>query len=100
MDSSVCRGGENASENETANIDVKIIDVKILGCDAMVRLESSKRNHPAARLMNAFMDLDVELNHASISVIHDLMIQQATVKMGSRTYTPDQLRAMLVSKIN
>ncbi|KAF2576020.1 hypothetical protein F2Q70_00002193 [Brassica cretica] len=99
-DSSVCRGGENASENETANIDVKIIDVKILGCDAMVRLESSKRNHPAARLMNAFMDLDVELNHASISVIHDLMIQQATVKMGSRTYTPDQLRAMLVSKIN
>ncbi|KAF3562436.1 hypothetical protein DY000_02013602 [Brassica cretica] len=94
-DSSVCRGGENASENETANI-----DVKILGCDAMVRLESSKRNHPAARLMNAFMDLDVELNHASISVIHDLMIQQATVKMGSRTYTPDQLRAMLVSKIN
>ncbi|CAN7091572.1 unnamed protein product [Brassica rapa subsp. narinosa] len=93
--SSVCRGEGNASENETANI-----DVKILGCDAMVRLESSKRNHPAARLMNAFMDLDVELNHASISVIHDLMIQQATVKMGSRMYTQDQLRAMLVSKIN
>ncbi|CAG7861981.1 unnamed protein product [Brassica rapa] len=93
--SSVCRGEGNASENETANI-----DVKILGCDAMVRLESSKRNHPAARLMNAFMDLDVELNHASISVIHDLMIQQATVKMGSRMYSQDQLRAMLVSKIN
>ncbi|CAN6971996.1 unnamed protein product, partial [Brassica rapa subsp. trilocularis] len=93
--SSVCRGEGNASENETANI-----DVKILGCDAMVRLESSKRNHPAARLMNAFMELDVELNHASISVIHDLMIQQATVKMGSRMYTQDQLRAMLVSKIN
>ncbi|CAF1735137.1 unnamed protein product [Brassica napus] len=91
----VCRGGKNASEIETANI-----DVKILGCDAMVRLESSKRNHPAARLMNAFMDLDVELNHASISVIHDLMIQQATVKMGSRMYTQDQLQAMLVSKIN
>ena len=50
--------------------------------------------------MNAFMDLDVELNHASISVIHDLMIQQATVKMGSRMYTQDQLQAMLVSKIN
>ena len=91
----VCRGGKNESEIETANI-----DVKILGCDAMVRLESSKRNHPAARLMNAFMDLDVELNHASISVIHDLMIQQATVKMGSIMYTQDQLQAMLVSKIN
>ncbi|KAG2302162.1 hypothetical protein Bca52824_030813 [Brassica carinata] len=87
--------GGNASEIETANI-----DVKILGCDAMVRLESSKRNHPAARLMSAFMDLDLELNHASISVIHDLMIQQATVKMGSRMYTQEQLRDMLVSKIN
>ncbi|KAJ0252738.1 Transcription factor bHLH28 [Hirschfeldia incana] len=93
--SSVRRGGENTSEIVTTNI-----DVKILGCDAMVRLESSKRNHPAARLMTAFMDLDVELNHASISVIHDLMIQQATVKMGSRIYTQEQLRAMLVSKIN
>ncbi|KAG2302161.1 hypothetical protein Bca52824_030812 [Brassica carinata] len=93
--SSVRRGGGNAPEIETANI-----DVKILGCDAMVRLESSKRNHPAARLMSAFMDLDLELNHASISVIHDLMIQQATVKMGSRMYTQEQLRAMLVSKIN
>ncbi|KAG2302164.1 hypothetical protein Bca52824_030815 [Brassica carinata] len=93
--SSVRRGGGNAPEIETANI-----DVKILGCDAMVRLESSKRNHPAARLMSAFMDLDLELNHASISVIHDLMIQQATVKMGSRMYTQEQLRDMLVSKIN
>ncbi|KAL0693302.1 hypothetical protein Bca4012_060482 [Brassica carinata] len=93
--SSVRGGGGNASEIETANI-----DVKILGCDAMVRLESSKRNHPAARLMSAFMDLDLELNHASISVIHDLMIQQATVKMGSRMYTQEQLRDMLVSKIN
>lgn len=87
----ISRVGENA---------ISEIHVKIMGCDAMIRVESSKRNHPGARLMNALMDLEVEVNHASISVINDLMIQQATVKMGFRIYTEEQLRGMLISKIN
>ncbi|KAJ0235543.1 Transcription factor MYC2 [Hirschfeldia incana] len=75
------------------------IEVKIIGWDAMIRVESSKRNHPAARLMSALMDLELEVNHASMSVVNDLMIQQATVKMGFRIYTQEQLRASLISKI-
>lgn len=93
---SISSVGQNAPKlDSTAKI-----DVKIMGCDAIVRVESSKRNHPGARLMNALMNLEVELNHASISVINDLMIQQATVKMGLRIYTEEQLRAMLISEIN
>ncbi|KAJ0240626.1 Transcription factor bHLH28 [Hirschfeldia incana] len=88
--SSVCSGSE---------IEVKI-DVKVMDRDAMIRLESSKNNHPGARLMSAFMDLEVEVNHASVSVMKDLMIQQATVKMGSRVYKQEQLRDLLLSKIN
>ncbi|KAG2318979.1 hypothetical protein Bca52824_012192 [Brassica carinata] len=75
------------------------IEVKIIGWDAMIRVESSKRNHPAARLMSALMDLELEVNHASMSVVNDLMIHQATVKMGFRIYTQEQLRASLISKI-
>nr|QWJ73408.1 Myelocytomatosis transcription factor 2 [Isatis tinctoria] len=75
------------------------VEVKIIGWDAMIRVESSKRNHPAARLMSALMDLELEVNHASMSVVNDLMIQQATVKMGFRIYTQEQLRASLISKI-
>ncbi|KFK45000.1 hypothetical protein AALP_AA1G331100 [Arabis alpina] len=75
------------------------IEVKIIGWDAMIRVESSKRNHPAARLMSALMELELEVNHASMSVVNDLMIQQATVKMGFRIYTQEQLRASLISKI-
>ncbi|XP_010531704.1 PREDICTED: transcription factor MYC2-like [Tarenaya hassleriana] len=75
------------------------IEVKIIGWDAMIRIESSKRNHPAARLMSALKDLELEVNHASMSVVNDLMIQQATVKMGFRIYTQEQLRAALISKI-
>uniref|UniRef100_A0A0A0LH83 Transcription factor n=3 Tax=Cucumis sativus TaxID=3659 RepID=A0A0A0LH83_CUCSA len=75
------------------------IDVKIISWDAMIRIQSSKKNHPAARLMAALEELDLDINHASISVVNDLMIQQATVKMGSRLYTQEQLRIALLSKI-
>ncbi|MCD9644592.1 Transcription factor myc2 [Datura stramonium] len=75
------------------------IDVKIIGWDAMIRIQCNKKNHPAARLMAALMELDLDLHHASVSVVNDLMIQQATVKMGSRHYTEEQLRTALTSKI-
>ncbi|PON87401.1 Basic helix-loop-helix transcription factor [Trema orientale] len=75
------------------------IDVKIIGWDAMIRIQCSKKNHPAARLMAALMELDLEVHHASVSVVNDLMIQQATVKMGSRFYTQEQLRLALTSKV-
>ncbi|ONI06028.1 hypothetical protein PRUPE_5G035400 [Prunus persica] len=75
------------------------IDVKIIGWDAMIRIQCCKKNHPAARLMASLKELDLDVHHASISVVNDLMIQQATVKMGSRIYTQDQLRLALLSKI-
>ncbi|CAA7014627.1 unnamed protein product [Microthlaspi erraticum] len=92
--------GRNGGENAPKMGSTAEIDVKIMGCDAVVRVESSKRNHPGARLMNALKNLEVEVNHASISVMNELMIQQATVKMGLRIYTEEQLRAMLTSEIN
>ncbi|KAK6262716.1 hypothetical protein QUC31_008532 [Theobroma cacao] len=74
------------------------IDVKIIGWDAMIRIQCNKKNHPAARLMAALKELDLDVHHASVSVVNDLMIQQATVKMGSRFYTQEQLRIALTSK--
>ncbi|CAN4076050.1 unnamed protein product [Withania somnifera] len=75
------------------------IDVKVIGWDAMIRIQCSKKNHPAARLMAALKDLDLDVHHASVSVVNDLMIQQATVKMGSRLYAQEQLRIALTSRI-
>lgn len=92
-------GGDLSSSTGIKPVGMEI-EVKIIGWDAMIRVESSKRNHPAARLMTALMDLELEVNHASMSVVNDLMIQQATVKMGFRIYTQEQLRASLISKIS
>nr|WAK86097.1 transcription factor bHLH51 [Nothapodytes nimmoniana] len=80
-------------------IDVEI-EVKIIGWDAMIRIQCSKKNHPAARLMAALKELDLDVHHASVSVVNDLMIQQATVKMGSRFYTQEQLRIALSSRVS
>ncbi|XP_077237623.1 transcription factor MYC2-like [Tasmannia lanceolata] len=75
------------------------IEVKIMGWEAMIRIQCNKKNHPAARLMAALKELDLEVHYASVSVVKDLMSQQATVKMSSRIYTQEQLSSALFSKI-
>ncbi|KAL2236630.1 transcription factor MYC4-like [Sesamum indicum] len=86
----------NMSSNVKVDMD---IDVKIIGWDAMIRVQCSKKNHPAAKLMLALRELDLDVHHASVSVVNDLMIQQATVKMEGRFYSQDQLRVALISKV-
>lgn len=88
----------NNNNNNSKLIDLDI-DVKIMGWDAMIRIQCSKKNHPAAKLMAALKELDLDVNHASVSVVNDLMIQQASINMGSRFYTQEQLLSVLTSKI-
>ncbi|XP_010933462.1 transcription factor MYC2 [Elaeis guineensis] len=75
------------------------IEVKTLGLEAMIRVQCHKTNHPAARLMAALKDLDLDVHYASVSVVKDLMIQQATVKMSGRVYTQEQLSAGLFARV-
>ncbi|KZV37271.1 hypothetical protein F511_14675 [Dorcoceras hygrometricum] len=82
--------------NTTIDMDV---EVKIIGRDAVLRIQSSKKNHPAARLMLALKELDLDVHHASISMVKDLMIQQATVRMEGHFFTQDQLKKALIAKI-
>ncbi|KAL2901396.1 Transcription factor MYC2 [Bienertia sinuspersici] len=70
------------------------------GWEAMIRVNCNKKNHPAARLMAALMELDLDVTHASVSVVNELMIQQATVKMGNRCFSQEQLRMILASKLS
>ncbi|XP_020587450.1 transcription factor MYC2-like [Phalaenopsis equestris] len=75
------------------------IEVKLLGVEAMIRIQCQRKNHPAARLMATLKDLDLELYYASVSVVKDLMILQATVKMSSCGYTQEQLSSVLFSRV-
>ncbi|KAL3834953.1 hypothetical protein ACJIZ3_009689 [Penstemon smallii] len=75
------------------------IDVKIMGWDAMIRVQCSNKNHPAAKLMAAFRELNLHVIHASVSVVNGLMMLQANVKMEGRLSSPDQLKIALISKV-
>ncbi|ESQ55631.1 hypothetical protein EUTSA_v10024688mg [Eutrema salsugineum] len=95
-----CSGGDRKYLNQDSGVSIEMeIDVKIIGWDAMIRIQCSKRNHPGAKFMEALKDLDLEVNHASLSVVNDFMIQQATVKMGNQFFTQDQLKASLMEKV-
>ncbi|KAL6176003.1 hypothetical protein ACLB2K_052639 [Fragaria x ananassa] len=98
LESRSCSGLDQELKGSTKLMDLDI-DVKILGWDARIQIQCSKKNHPAARLMAALMELDLDVHHASVSVVNDLMIQQATVRMGSRIYTQEQLRSALSAKV-
>ncbi|CAM8978875.1 unnamed protein product [Rhodiola kirilowii] len=88
------------SQEDTTGLKDLVLDVKIMGCDAMVRVQSSMKHHPAALLMTTLQDLNLELQHASVSVVDDLMIQQATIKLTSPCYTREQLKLALTAKFS
>lgn len=93
-------GSSSSKQGPGGNNNLEMdIDVKIIGWEAMIRVQSNKNNHPAARVMGALKDLDLELLHASVSVVNDLMIQQNTVRMVQRFFTQEQLKLALTSRI-
>ncbi|KAG0498827.1 hypothetical protein HPP92_003518 [Vanilla planifolia] len=75
------------------------VEVKILGPEAMIRVQCHRRNHPAKKMMAALRELDLDVHYASVSVVKDLMIQQATVKMSGRGYTQEQLSSVLFARV-
>ncbi|KAK8489093.1 hypothetical protein V6N13_046838 [Hibiscus sabdariffa] len=57
------------------------VDVKIVGSEAMIRVQSPDVDYPAARLMDALRDLELQVHHASVSNINDLMLQDVVVRV-------------------
>ncbi|URE14076.1 hypothetical protein MUK42_10467 [Musa troglodytarum] len=92
-------GPRTAASNRPGHCSEVEVEVKILGWEAMIRVQSDRRCHPAARLMMALRELDLEVYYANVSVVKDLMIQQVTVKMTSRIYTQEQLTAALFASV-
>lgn len=63
------------------------VEVKIVGSDGMIRVQSDNTNHPAARLMNAIRDLELPVHHASMSCVKELMLQDVVIRV------PEELRS-------
>lgn len=72
------QAASSSSSRSVASVEV---EVKIVGDDGMIRVQSDKSNYPAARLMNAIRELELPLHHASMSCVNDFMLQDLVVRV-------------------
>ncbi|XP_076911330.1 transcription factor bHLH14-like [Bidens hawaiensis] len=57
------------------------VEVTLLGSEAMIRVQSTDVNYPAAKLMDALRTLDLRVQYASVSSVKDLILQDVIVKI-------------------
>lgn len=75
------------------------MEVKIVGNDAMIRVQSENNSHPGARLMGALRDLDLRVHHASMSCVNEIMLQDIVVRVPDEFKTEDALRSALFRRL-
>lgn len=76
------------------------IDVKIMGPDAMVRVQSENANHPGARLMGALRDLEFQVHHASMSCVNDLMLQDVVINVPNGMRSEEGLKSAILMRLD
>lgn len=63
------------------------VEVKVIGPEAMVRVQTEKTNHPGARLMSVLRELELGVHHASMTCVNEIMLQDVVVNI------PDEFRS-------
>ncbi|KAG8391983.1 hypothetical protein BUALT_Bualt01G0244400 [Buddleja alternifolia] len=71
------------------------VEVKIVGVDGMIRVQSDTGNYPAARLMDAVRDLELQVHHASMSCVNELMLQDVVIRVPDGLRCENALKAAL-----
>ncbi|KAM7508538.1 hypothetical protein LguiA_018991 [Lonicera macranthoides] len=80
----------------TINYNPIEVEVKIVGSDAMIRVQSENANYPPAKLMNSLRELELQVHHASMSTINDLMLQDVVIRVPDGLRSEDVLKAALL----
>ncbi|KAI4326779.1 hypothetical protein L6164_019315 [Bauhinia variegata] len=75
------------------------VEVKIVGMDAMIRVQCLDVNHPSARLMDALRDLNLQIHHASISSVKDLMLQDVVVRVPHDLMNEDVMKSAIFQRL-
>ncbi|XP_009766909.1 transcription factor bHLH14 [Nicotiana sylvestris] len=96
--------GENQSTNTSVDQELRPnssseVEVKIVGPDAMIRVQSENVNHPSAKLMSALRHLQLQVHHASISSVNNLMLHDVVVKVPLGLRSEDGLRTALLTTL-
>ncbi|XVF72963.1 hypothetical protein PTKIN_Ptkin12aG0162600 [Pterospermum kingtungense] len=89
----------NSSSGTAGSGDLEL-DIKIMGNDAMIRVQSENVNYPAARLMGALRDLEFQVHHASMSCVNELMLQDIVVRVPEGFRTEEGLKSALLKRLD
>ncbi|RRT51504.1 hypothetical protein B296_00003162 [Ensete ventricosum] len=76
------------------------VEVKLLGAEALIRVQSEDRGHPSARLMAALRDLELRVYHASVSSLEQVVLQDVVAKVPTELQREDGLRAALLARLD
>ncbi|KAM1209267.1 transcription factor MYC2-like [Malus sylvestris] len=74
------------------------MDVKIVGSEAMLRVQCPDCDYPNARLMNALKDLELQVYHASISSVKELMLQDVVVRVPHGFTSEEAMRTAILER--
>ncbi|RWW60092.1 hypothetical protein BHE74_00032929 [Ensete ventricosum] len=88
----------SATTSSPATVAIEM-EVKLLGKDALIRVQSEDQNHPPARLMCALRDLELSVHHASVSTLKDVVLQDVVVKVPTELQVEHALRAALLARL-
>ncbi|XP_057519040.1 transcription factor bHLH14-like [Amaranthus tricolor] len=80
------------------------VEVKMLGSEVLLRVQSLGLNYAAAKLMNVLRDLKLEVCYATISNINEVMLQNIVLKrplfnLDEYISTPEGLQMILLQKL-
>ncbi|CAL5073266.1 unnamed protein product [Urochloa decumbens] len=79
-----------------AGDDGEAVEVRMLGPDAAAVRATSAAPHAAARLMGALRSLDLHVQHACVTRLHGVTVQDAVVDVPAQLQDDDGLRAALL----
>ncbi|KAL9369557.1 hypothetical protein Peur_040756 [Populus x canadensis] len=75
------------------------VDVRILGSEALIRVQSPDVNYPAARLMDALRELEFSVHHASVSKVKELVLQDVVIIIPDGLVTEEVMRAAIFQRM-
>lgn len=102
VDQTIRRSSKNNTPppNNSCGVPVLEVEVKIVGPDAMIRVSSENVNYPAARVMEALRELELQVQHASVSCVNDLMLQDVVIRgSDGGVINEEGLRTALFSRL-
>ncbi|KAM0048165.1 putative transcription factor bHLH family [Helianthus debilis subsp. tardiflorus] len=75
------------------------VEVKIVGDNVMIRVQSGNADLPAAKLMNALREMKAQIKHAGMLCVNEIMMQDVVAKIPG-AIDEDELKSDLIRKLN